>query len=78
VNLADGAVVNVTNHRAVYWAPAWSRDGAKIAFASTRDGLAELYVIDADGSSVVRLTDRIGFNGQPVWSPDDLRIAFRL
>jgi PKD repeat protein len=76
VNLADGAVVNLTNHRAAYWALAWSSDGAKIAFASTRDGSTELYVINADGSSVVRLTDRIGFSGQPVWSPDDLRIAF--
>jgi PKD repeat protein len=75
-NLADGVIVNLTNHRAAYWAPAWSSDGAKIAFASTRDGAAELFVINADGSSVVRLTDRIGFNGQPVWSPDDLRIAF--
>jgi PKD repeat protein len=76
VNLADGAVTNLTNHPAAYWAVAWSSDGAKIAFASTRDGLAELFVIHADGSNVVRLTDRIGFNGQPVWSPDDLRIAF--
>ena len=32
--------------------------------------------MNADGSSVVRLTDQIGFNGRPVWSPDDLRIAF--
>jgi Tol biopolymer transport system component/chitodextrinase len=76
VNLADRAVVNLTNHPAADGALAWSSDGAKIAFASARDGLAELFVINADGSSVVRLTDRVGFNGQPVWAADDQRIAF--
>ena len=75
VSLADGAIANLTNHLGGS-SPAWSRDGGKIAFTSTRDGLTELYVMNADGSSVRRLTDHIGFNGRPAWSPDSSRIAF--
>ena len=74
VSLADGAIANITNHLGGS-SPAWSRDGAKIAFSSNRDGLPELYVMNADGSSVRRLTDHIGFNGRPNWSPDGSRIA---
>ncbi|NIM52761.1 MAG: hypothetical protein GTO22_26535, partial [Gemmatimonadales bacterium] len=37
--------------------PAWSPDGTRIAFASNRDGNYEIYVMDADGSNPVRLTD---------------------
>jgi len=75
VSLADGATANLTNHLGGS-SPAWSRDGEKIAFTSNRDGLTELYVMNADGSSVRRLTDHIGFSGRPAWSPDSSRIAF--
>ena len=75
VSLADGTVANLTNHLGGS-APAWSRDGGKIAFISNRDGLTELYVMNADGFSVRRLTDHIGFGGRPAWSPDSSRIAF--
>ncbi len=74
VSLADGAITNLTNHLGGS-SPAWSRDGGKIAFTSNRDGLTELYVMNADGSSVRRLTDHIGFNGRPAWSPDSSRIV---
>ena len=75
VSLADGAITNLTNPLGGS-SPAWSRDGGKIAFTSDRDGLTELYVMNADGSSVSRLTDHIGFSGRPAWSPDSSRIVF--
>jgi Tol biopolymer transport system component/PKD repeat protein len=75
LNLGDGSLTNLTNAaRGV--SPAWSRDGAKIAFASDRDGPLELYVMNADGSGVARLTFNVGFAGQPAWSRDGGRIAF--
>ena len=37
--------------------PAWSPDGTQIAFSSHRDGRRDVYVIDADGSDLVRLTN---------------------
>ncbi len=49
---------------------------SKIAFVSNRDGNAEIYVMDADGSNVTRLTNNLGFDGAPTWSPDGTRIAF--
>jgi TolB protein len=56
--------------------PAWSPDGSLIAFVSKRDGVSHVYVMDADGSGVRRLTDARAEDGGPTWSPDGRRIAF--
>jgi hypothetical protein len=45
--------------------PAWSPDGSRIVFASDRDGALGLFVMDADGSNVVPLTD--GQAVAPTW-----------
>lgn len=47
-----------------------------IVFASTRDGGMEIYVLDPDDGSTIRLTHNDGFDGLPDWSPDGSRIAF--
>ena len=36
--------------------PAWSPDGSRIAFESFRDGQSEVYVMNADGSGLTRLS----------------------
>lgn len=64
--------------------PAWSPDGARVAFVTNRDqdgtGMGELYVVDADGSNLRRLTfdstPSTNGKGHPVWSPDGSRIAY--
>ena len=68
---ADGsAPVNLTNSPGVDGGfPAWSPDGTRIAFVSRRDGDAEIYVLDADGSGVKRLTSDPANDRSPVWSP---------
>jgi hypothetical protein len=73
------------------WA-SWSPDGSRIVFSSTRYDPAiegcepgfpheyrcptDIYVMDVDGSSVVRLTDDPAGEFMPRWSPDGSRIAF--
>ncbi len=43
---------------------------------SFRDGNAEIYKMDADGSGEQRLTTSSGTDESPTWSPDDRWIAF--
>jgi Tol biopolymer transport system component len=52
--------------------PAWSPDGSKIAFTSH----GEIYVMNADGTTPIRLTNEVGGNISPAWSPDGSKIAF--
>jgi len=49
---------------------------SKIAFASDRDGDLEIYVMNADGMGLVRLTENSVPDWCPAWSPDGGRIAF--
>src|SRR5207249_8373560 len=53
----------------------------KIAFASTRDGNWEIYVMNADGTDQTRLTNHPAeefppYDWNPSWSPDSTKIAF--
>jgi hypothetical protein len=59
-----------------YMSPAWSPDGSKIAFGSSRDGGWDIYVINADGSGLRRLTNHVARDDSPAWSPDGTKIAF--
>jgi Tol biopolymer transport system component len=50
--------------------PAWSPDGRKIAFVSKRDGQAEIYVMNADGSRQRNLTRTRGRHDSSfAWAP---------
>ena len=57
--------------------PDWSPDGAKIAFLRfSPDFNYEVYVMNADGTNQVRLTNTPTGEGVPRWSPDGTKIAF--
>ncbi len=56
--------------------PVWSPDGTRIAFRSFRDGNHEIYVMNADGSGQVNVTNSSAPDGWPAWSPDGTRLAF--
>ncbi len=63
--------------------PCWSADGRRIVFAAGTwthnqnvPSDAEIYVMDADGTDPIRLTDNDSYDGHPSWSPDASQIAF--
>ncbi len=59
--------------------PALSPDRTRIAFSSNRgerDGNMDLYVMDADGGGIRRLTTERGTDGEPAWTPDGAGIVF--
>ena len=54
--------------------PAWSPDGSRIAFTSVRrDGI---FVMNADGTSLRRVTTSPSLDLEATWSPDGRRLAF--
>ncbi|MCH7905619.1 MAG: PD40 domain-containing protein [Armatimonadetes bacterium] len=52
------------------------QSSVKIAFTSERDGNAEIYVMNADGSGQTRLTNNGADDRRPAFSPDGSKIAF--
>lgn len=49
--------------------PSWSPDGRHIVFSSTADGKSQLYMINADGKDLERITFTGTHNSAPTWSP---------
>jgi TolB protein len=57
--------------------PAISPDGSRVAFVSTRDGNLEIYVMDADGTNLTRVTNDPQPDGRPAFTPDGLGLVFQ-
>jgi len=57
------------------WA-AFPGANGKIAFSSTQGGDEEIFVMDADGTDQIPLTDNDALDLLPAWSPDGSKTAF--
>src|SRR5207247_1103595 len=74
----DGSVLRITrvvDDRAQNFHARPSPDGLRIAFDSDRDGERAVFVADADGRHVQRVSGD-GFAAVPSWSPDGSQLAF--
>jgi Tol biopolymer transport system component len=67
-NLTNTSDLNETN-------PAWSPDGAKIAFVEGYNGVNRLMVINGDGTGSVVITPDPSYQFSPTWSPGGTQIA---
>jgi Tol biopolymer transport system component len=83
VNIDGTGLSRLTNATAVAGyntRPAWSPDGGKIVFASSRGDAehhtTDLYTMNADGSAPTRLTSAVGSETSPCWMPDGATIVF--
>ncbi|NQV29761.1 MAG: PD40 domain-containing protein [Candidatus Marinimicrobia bacterium] len=84
---ADGKnIIRLTNNGATNWAPSWHPNGRQVVFSSNMDDWNdevkayghnfELYMINLDGSGLVRLTNNTFFDSFPMFSPDGKSMAF--
>jgi TolB protein len=77
-NIYQGTLENPARgtERVHNWLASWSPDGRRLAFTSNRDGNAELYVMNRDGSGLRRLTSHPAIDTTPTWSPGGSELAF--
>jgi uncharacterized protein YjdB len=73
-NLAQ--LAKITTDSTTATDPAFSADGSRIAYVSTSPGNAEIYVMNADGTSPTRLTTEPLADGRPTFTPDGQTILF--
>ena len=67
---ADGTQASqITDNRVSDSNPVWSPDGTQILFTSERDGSVDVYVMNADGSNQVNLTNSPFWEGAATWLP---------
>ena len=77
IDLASGDARQLTRTGGRDSGPAWSPDGAQIAFLSDRSGQQQIFLLPIDGGEARQLTHlRQGVDGAPAWSPDGQSIAF--
>jgi len=56
--------------------PTWSSDGSMIAFASSRAGARQLFVMNSDGTNIRQVTNLDFMGGRNSFSPDETKLTF--
>lgn len=78
LNIDGTGKINLTENMGLTspFAPMWSPNGQQIVFSAGEPGAAGIYVINANGTNLTRLTGESISAFMPGWSPDGQRIAF--
>lgn len=71
----DGARIVFASNRLAYSAP--MTDTERAIFERDASYMMDIYVMDADGGNVTRVTEEPGYDGGPFFSPDGERIVWR-
>src|SRR5713101_2091320 len=66
----------VANYRGSNSAPAWSPDGRQLAAVLTKDGTSQIYLMNADGTNLRRITFSDAIDTEPFFTPDGQSIYF--
>jgi TolB protein len=74
-DLSTGQRRVVARYGGSNFSPAASPDGSKLAMILSKDGSPDIYVSNADGSDLKRLTTGVE-DSSPCWSPDGQWICF--
>lgn len=74
--MAGGAPIRFVRSEGDDSSPAWSPDGAHLAFVSDREGTSQIWIIPIGGGEAKRITNVPTGAENPRWSPDGRLIAF--
>jgi TolB protein len=75
-DLGTGQRKAVSQHSGLNTSAAVSPDGRRFAMILSKDGAPDVYVCDADGGNLKRLTSTREDDSSPCWSPDGQWICF--
>jgi len=76
MELSTQKLTQLTKSPSIDTSPSYSPDGRKVVFNSDRGGSQQIYVMDANGRNVKRISFGNGRYATPVWSPRGDIIAF--
>jgi len=62
-------LISFPRYRGSNSSPAWSPDGLQLAFMSSQNGDPEIYMTDASGGNLKRITFAAGVSTSPAWNP---------
>jgi len=68
-SLVLGRPVSFNSPSGTTLSPAWSSDGAKLAFSAARSGDPEIFTSDANGGNLKQITTFKGPDVSPTWNP---------
>ncbi len=76
LEVATGAITEITDDRAIDGDPEWSPDGAYLFFSSDRTGIYDVYAHQLSSGALWQVTNVVGGAFDPAVSPDGTLLAY--